>query len=60
MWRSMIDGYERLGDRDAALDWIKRSLQPGYPLQIIEDYPGFVALVEDPRFQALLEEYGVE
>jgi hypothetical protein len=56
----MIDGYERLGDRDAALDWIKRSLQPGYPLQIIEDYPGFVALVEDPRFQALLEEYGVE
>ena len=44
---------EELGRRDAALMWLDRSLDNGYPLSEIENYPGFDSLCEDPGFQAL-------
>ena len=45
--------YEELGDRENALHWIERCLQAGYPVEIIEDYPGFRGLLADPRYQDL-------
>jgi len=50
----IADTHERLGDRDRALLWIGRSLQAGFSLQIIEDYPDFDALRADPRFEDLV------
>jgi serine/threonine-protein kinase len=53
---ALADIYERLGDRDAALIWIGHSLRTGFPLQIIEDYPGFDDLTQDPRFNSLAKD----
>jgi tetratricopeptide (TPR) repeat protein len=45
--------YEDLGDRDEALRWITHCVETGYPLAVIEDYPGFDVLTTDPRFERL-------
>jgi serine/threonine-protein kinase len=42
--------YEELGDREAALRWIKRALAAGYPRSGVEDDPGLKALRADPRY----------
>jgi len=49
--------YEVLGDRGNALAWIERALRAHYPLGVIEDYPGFAALMEDPRFRKMAAEF---
>jgi serine/threonine-protein kinase len=49
----LADIFEKTGDRKAALVWIERALEAGYPLQIIEDYEGFRSLVKDPEFRRL-------
>jgi len=49
----LADLFEKTGDRNAALVWIQRALEAGYPLQIIEDYEGFQSLVKDPEFGRL-------
>ncbi len=42
--------YEQLGDREAALRWIRRALAGGYPRAQVEIDPGLVDLRADPRF----------
>jgi serine/threonine-protein kinase len=42
--------YEEIGDRDAALRWIKRALAAGYPRARVDDDPGLAALRADPRY----------
>jgi len=49
----LADLFEKTGDRSAALVWIERALEAGYPLQIIEDYEGFRSLVRDPAFRRM-------
>jgi eukaryotic-like serine/threonine-protein kinase len=55
---SLAEIFEVLGERDEALAWVERSLQAGYPLQVIADYAAFDALCADPRFELLAETYG--
>ena len=45
--------FEKLGERESALLWIQRSLEAGYPLQLIEDYAGFSELLADPQFSGI-------
>lgn len=45
--------WEDLGDRDRALDWLQRAVDGGFPASQIESYPGFAALLADPRYVAL-------
>jgi tetratricopeptide (TPR) repeat protein len=42
--------YEEIGDRNAALRWIRRALAAGYPRSRVDDDPGLAALRADPRF----------
>ncbi len=44
---------ERLGHREAALDWIAQALVNGYPLSNIEGDPGFAELRQDNRYQQI-------
>jgi serine/threonine-protein kinase len=50
---TLADIFEKLGERESALLWIKRSLEAGYPLQLIENYAGFDELRADPRFSEM-------
>ena len=45
--------FEDLGDREDALQWVERCVGAGFPLQVIEEYPGFVGLLDGPGFQDL-------
>ena len=45
--------FEDLGDRGDALQWVERCIGAGFPLEVVEDYPGFEDLVQDPAFQQL-------
>jgi serine/threonine-protein kinase len=45
--------WEDIGDRDRALDWLQRAVDGGFPASQIESYPGFAALLDDPRCVAL-------
>jgi serine/threonine-protein kinase len=45
--------YERLGERDLALSWIKKSLEGGYPRAKIERDPWLRELCADKRFRQL-------
>lgn len=51
--------YEMLGERDWALDWIKRALERGYPIAYIEKYPELAELRADPRFKSLQHDSGM-
>ncbi len=42
--------YELIGDRAAALVWIRRALAAGYPRAQVEQDPFLAALRGDPRF----------
>ena len=57
MMYSLAEIFEVLGERGEALEWVERSLQAGFPLQVIEDYAAFDALCADPRFGLLAETY---
>ena len=50
---TLADIFEKLGERESALLWIQRSLEAGYPLQLIEDYAGFSELLADPQFSGI-------
>jgi len=58
MMFSLAEIFEVLGERGEALAWVERSLQAGYPPQVIEDYAAFDALCADPRFGLLAGTYG--
>lgn len=44
---------ERLGDRDAALNWIEKAIAAGYQRERIERSPSLAELRKDPRFGRL-------
>jgi serine/threonine-protein kinase len=50
---TLADIFEKLHERESALLWIQRSLEAGYPLQLIEDYAGFDELRADPRYSKM-------
>jgi serine/threonine-protein kinase len=50
------DTYERLDERERALDWVHRALETGFPIEVLEDYHDFDALRADPRFAELVAE----
>jgi serine/threonine-protein kinase len=47
--------YEELGDREAALRWLKQALELGYSREYLEQSPTFAHLRADPRYRALAE-----
>ncbi len=51
--------YEELGERGDALIWLGRTLEAGYPLQVVEGYDGFAALREDPGYPVVVASTGV-
>jgi len=52
---SLATVFEKLGERNEALGWIERSIEAGFPPDVIANYPGFNTLVIDPRFLTLEE-----
>ncbi len=48
---------EQLGRRDEALEWIKKSLDMGYPIAVMDRYPGLRLLRADERFIRLKEKF---
>ena len=49
--------YARLGDNEAALEWLTKALDLGYDqLDFLQVDPSLVGLRKDPRFAKLLEE----
>lgn len=48
--------YERLGDRNSAIDWIGRALNEGYSLSEVLYQPELQDLISDPRFQNFLQD----
>jgi tetratricopeptide (TPR) repeat protein len=47
--------HEQLGERDAALTWIEKTLAQGYPIAQIESLPDLSELCADPRFTEIRE-----
>ena len=54
---SMFDAasiYERLGDRQFALQWLERAIRGGYPRDLIEKDPALARLRLDPKYRELI------
>ena len=49
--------YERLGDRELALQWFDRALQNGYPYSAISGLEEIRDLLKDPRMNNIREKY---
>lgn len=52
---SIIDLYERLGNRDAAIKWAEKSVKEGYSLKLLNSLEDIDSLLRDPRMQKLME-----
>lgn len=52
--RMLVETYELLGDRAAALEWLAKALALGNPLDEVERAPGLAKLRTDPRYQSLV------
>jgi len=46
--------YEQLGDHDAAVQWLVKALNAGYPSTMVRDSPAMDSLRSDPRVKSLL------
>jgi serine/threonine protein kinase/tetratricopeptide (TPR) repeat protein len=54
---SMFDAasiYERLGERQLALQWLQRAIRGGYPRDLIEKDPALARLRFDPKYRELI------
>ena len=51
--------YEHLGDRVAALSWLRQALDQGYQLDTIERSPTMAELRKDARYKPLAERAGM-
>lgn len=49
--------YLALGDDDKAIEWIRRTLEAGYPLSKIEKSPAFDRLHQEPAYLQLKESF---
>lgn len=54
---SIIHLYERLGERESALQWVEKWLSEGYGLGTLHSLNGVDGLLEDPRMKKLEEKY---
>ena len=50
----IADCYEQLGNREMALQWIKKAIDNGYPDLLINREPGFKDLRADERYLELV------
>jgi serine/threonine protein kinase/tetratricopeptide (TPR) repeat protein len=46
--------YQDLGESGEALEWMKKSLNAGYPAASVREVPSFDPLKNDPRFKTLV------
>ncbi len=53
----IAETYEQLGMRDEALKWIRKALEVGYPVILVDRYPGLRLLRADERFRRLRQEF---
>jgi serine/threonine protein kinase/Flp pilus assembly protein TadD len=51
----LCEVYEDLGDREKALYWIKKCIEKGYSIKLIEQTPGLKMLYHDVRFKKFLD-----
>jgi len=49
--------YEELGERDDAIEWLRRALEAGYPLHMIESYDVFEELRLGPQYADLTAKF---
>jgi serine/threonine-protein kinase len=52
--------YEQSGDHAAALEWLSKALQKGYPKEDIQRDPSFEKLRENARYKQLLQATAVQ
>ena len=50
---NVATAYEQVGDRTAALEWLKKALAAGYSRPSIEGSPGLAELRKDKRYRSL-------
>jgi hypothetical protein len=50
------DAFERRGERQVALRYLRDAIRHGYPLVEIERTPSLADLVEDPVFKQMIAE----
>jgi len=55
--KTVIHSYERLGERDSALHWVKKSLSEGDDISVLKRLEETEKLFQDPRFKELQEKY---
>jgi tetratricopeptide (TPR) repeat protein len=48
--------WEEIGERDAALAWLRQALLNGYPTEALERYPPLEDIRKDPRFLRIQQE----
>jgi serine/threonine protein kinase/tetratricopeptide (TPR) repeat protein len=46
--------YNQFGDTGLALEWLAKSVQSGYPPQMLKNSPVFMNLANNPRYQELM------
>lgn len=54
------EAYDNLGDRNIALELVKKSLAKGWTLAQLENDPGKRKLLRDPRFQEITQQFKAE
>jgi serine/threonine-protein kinase len=48
--------YNHLGETNTSLEWLRRAVAGGFPIDFVKSWPGFDHLHADPRFQAILRD----
>ena len=51
------NSYERIGERETAIDWIIRAIESGFPISEIERSPSLAQLRSDARYQQRLQNH---
>ena len=50
-----VEIYEKLGKRDAALNWLGKAVQRGYVISEIEKDPSLAELRKDPKYSKIIQ-----
>lgn len=51
----VAEAYEKLKQRDEAIQWLKKALESGLPLHELEENTAFLELRKDERYRALVQ-----
>lgn len=49
--------YERMGNREKALEWIEQAIRKGYPISNIINQPELYSMINDDRFKKMIKNY---